>query len=98
MVSLPRHKTMAAPRMTPTQRDVLLALNLRQMQMGDVGEWAGIFTSEVAAACGRTTRSVAVVLSQMREWRWVRSVHTSDKMGWELTEKGVKALEATRGV
>lgn len=83
--------------MTDNQRDVLLALNLRQMQMCDsptVSE-TGVFTAEVAEAARRSTRSAAVVLSAMRDFGWVRSYH-GEPCGWFLTGRGVKALEADR--
>lgn len=84
------------PRMTDAQREVLLALNLRAMQMDNLIAETGVFTSEVARAAGRSNRSTAAILSMVRDYRWVRSCHGSDKIGWMLTVKGVAALEATR--
>lgn len=84
--------------MTSNQRAVLLALNLRQMQMCDsptVSE-TGVFTAEVAEAAPRSVRSTAVVLSAMRDFGWVQSCHGSEMCGWLLTARGVKALERDR--
>ena len=84
--------------MTDAQREVLLGLNLRAMQMADspAANETGVFTREVAEACGRSTRSTAVVLSQMRDFGWVQSLHGSDIIGWVLTARGVAALEKVR--
>lgn len=81
--------------MTANQRDVLLALNLRQMQMADGLELCetGVYTDEVAKAACRSNRSTAVVLSQMRDFGWVASCHGSERIGWLLQSKGVSALE-----
>lgn len=84
--------------MTDAQRDVLLALNLRQMQASDHWEPGdGVWTSEVAAVSGRSNRSAAVVLSQMRDFGWVQSEHGSDVIAWRLARRGVEALERDAG-
>lgn len=89
---------MHSARPTSAQHEVLVALNLRQMQGADsseIGE-TGVMTGEVASACGRSKRSTAVILSQMRDFGWVASTHDADFIGWWLLEKGVAVLEATR--
>lgn len=84
--------------MSELQREVLLALNLRQMQMADHAELgsSGVFTAEVAAAAGLSNRSTANVLAGLRRRGWVASCHWSDLMGWLLIDAGVAALEADR--
>lgn len=82
--------------MTDNQKDVLLALNLKQMQRGDwMEEGDSIWTEEVARVCGRSNRSTATILSQVRDFGWVYSTH-SETVGWVLTAKGVAALERDR--
>lgn len=83
--------------MTDKQIDVLLALNLRQMQMDDSPELSehGVPTNEIANVAGLSNRSAAVVLSAMRDFGWVTSRHT-EKIGWLLHAKGVAALERNR--
>jgi hypothetical protein len=81
---------------TDAQHQVLLALNLRQMQCVDLDDGDGVWTSEVAAVCGKSNRSAAVVLSQMRDFGWVQSTHGYEAVGWILTARGVAALERER--
>lgn len=84
--------------MTDARHEVLLALNLKQMQRADIDvESDGVWTAEVARACGRSTRSTAAVLSQVREFGWVSSTR-GDVVGWVLTARGVAALEANRSM
>lgn len=82
--------------MTEAQCEVLLALNLLQMQRADGPAEDAPWSEEVARICGRSTRSAAVVLSQMRDFGWVQSVHYTETLGWVLTTKGVEALERNR--
>lgn len=82
--------------MTANQKAVLLALNLKQMQRADFSNEGGVWTEEVASVCGRSNRSVATILSQMRDFGWVQSIHNSEAIGWCLVRKGVDALEANR--
>lgn len=83
--------------MTDNQLDVLLALNLRQMQGEDSFTETGVFTPEVARTCGRSNRSTATILSHMRDFGWVGSIHSdSEGVGWRLLAGGVAALERNR--
>lgn len=82
--------------MTANQKDVLLALNLKQMQRADFWEEGdSIWTEDVARAAGRSNRSTATILSQVRDFGWVYSTH-NEVVGWVLTAKGVAALERDR--
>lgn len=84
--------------MTANQKEVLLALNLKQMQRADIFDpMDGVWTEEVARAAGRSNRSTATILSQVRDFGWVYSTH-NDCVGWVLTDKGVAALERDRAV
>lgn len=86
--------------MTDAQHEVLLALNLRQMQMADGSllHETGVFTSEVATICGRSRRSTAAALSAAARLGWVASRSGDMETGWILLRPGVLALEAERGV
>lgn len=83
--------------MTDKQRDVLLALNLIQMQAADAPEEDGYSTGEIAGRCRLPIRATAALLSQMRVLQWVRSFPGLDRVGWELTGRGVEALERDAG-
>jgi hypothetical protein len=82
--------------MTEAQASVLLALNVIQMQRCDGPVEDAPWASEIAEFCGRSTRSAAVILSQMRDFGWVESLHFTETIAWRLTGKGVSALERNR--
>lgn len=76
--------------MTANQREVLLALNVREEEWPDGPLLAehGILSEEVAAVCGFSTRSTATLLSSCRRRGWTRSLHDYGSTGWLLTAKG----------
>lgn len=85
--------------MSIAKREVLLALNLKQMQGADsvLIQERGVLTGDVAAAAHRSVRSTAAHLSQMRDWDWVQSTPgDGDQLGWVLLERGVSRLEQWR--
>lgn len=84
--------------MTDKQIDVLLALNLRQMQMADAWEeGSGVWTEEIAAVCGLSARATAAVLTDARARGWVRGgPRSGDVTSWVLITGGVAALESNR--
>lgn len=84
--------------MTDAQRDVLLALNYVQMRATDAPEEDGYTAREVSNFTRRSVRSTAVILSQMRDFGWVQSLHSYSLIGWVLMAKGVQALERDRAV